>query len=169
MENRKLQPHEIAGYIPHGLKIKCWITKADAIMGLYKSFSGESWDLWAVVNNPDEEDQTSNCHFDDVTPLLYPISHLHDDSKGEPLIVKLAKLVYPGRDCYKMVKDDVGGVDVECNYDNVPAIFSETYCVSKHITVIEFDFFHRHLIDYRGLIDAGLAIDVTTLEINPYE
>jgi hypothetical protein len=32
-----------------------------------------------------------------------------------------------------------------------------------------FDYLHEHFIDYRGLIDEGMAIDVNTLEKNPYE
>jgi len=32
-----------------------------------------------------------------------------------------------------------------------------------------FDYLHELKIDYRGLIDAGLAIDVNTLEVNPYK
>jgi hypothetical protein len=32
-----------------------------------------------------------------------------------------------------------------------------------------YDFLNELKIDYRGLIDAGLAIDVNTLDINPYE
>jgi hypothetical protein len=32
-----------------------------------------------------------------------------------------------------------------------------------------FDYLHELKIDYRGLIDAGLAIDANTLEINPYK
>ena len=32
-----------------------------------------------------------------------------------------------------------------------------------------FDYLHELKIDYRRLIDAGLAIDVNTLEVNPYK
>jgi hypothetical protein len=32
-----------------------------------------------------------------------------------------------------------------------------------------FDFLHELKIDYRGLIDAGLAVDCNTLEVNPYK
>jgi len=32
-----------------------------------------------------------------------------------------------------------------------------------------FDKFHEWMFDYRGLISAGLAIDVNTLPENPYE
>lgn len=55
------------------------------------------------------------------------------------------------------------GVWADCIDEGWPTVQTEM------MTVHVIDWLNAHFFDYRGLIDAGLAIDVNTLPENPYE
>ena len=184
---RKLELHEIAGYLPYGLGIKCNITKAHTLFGYYKTFY-QQWEEWAVVNDPDEENQTSNVLFDDIAPILRPLSDLYKPitHNGEEIvpIVELAKRAFNFnvndwnmvidansnfyRSVYFVREKTIQKEIIYFWYDKAGyfAINNSVFHTSQYGL---FDYLHELKVDFRGLIDAGLAIDCNTLENNPYK
>ena len=75
--------------------------------------------------------------YTNVKPYLFPISSMSEDLKNK-LYTNLTKLEL------KAINDEI-----------------------EHsvVTAFEIDFYHKHHIDYRGIIPMGLAIDATGLNI----
>jgi len=159
---RKLELFQIAGYLPHGL---------------YWNVNGRnSWYSLGSVSCIIYEEEVLT-----YKPILRPLSDLyrtitHNGKEIVP-IVELAKICIPHREW--MFGD---GLAVTVEKD-----FGLMYDARKHakgFVLIDdvagaigfvfnqyqlFDYLHELKIDYRGLIDAGLAVDVNTLDVNPYE
>ena len=53
-------------------------------------------------------------------------------------------------------------------FDATGMLYTTASCIDSDWPMV-FDKFHEWMFDYRGLISAGLAIDVNTLPENPYE
>lgn len=53
-------------------------------------------------------------------------------------------------------------------FDATGLLYTTAGCIDSDWPMV-FDKFHEWMFDYRGLISAGLAIDVNTLPENPYE
>lgn len=53
-------------------------------------------------------------------------------------------------------------------FDTAGLLYTVGGCMDSDWLMV-FDKFHEWMFDYRGLISAGLAIDVNTLPENPYE
>lgn len=53
-------------------------------------------------------------------------------------------------------------------FDSAGLLYTVGGCMDSDWLMV-FDKFHEWMFDYRGLISAGLAIDVNTLPENPYE
>jgi beta-mannanase len=182
---RKLELKDICGYLPYRLNIKYY--KSDIIicvqyLGLYSE----------DIEYYDCNGASYNQYY--ATPILRPLSDLYRriTHNGKEIIpmVELAKIAEPnyvwkinkkmaireiiyetwtdkiyfgytglhryfkstkrdGRYFYSMYQDD----NVEYIPDQIPL----------------FDYLHELKIDYRGLIDSGLAIDANNLETNPYK
>ena len=58
------------------------------------------------------------------------------------------------------------GIDFRIEYIEFVSQRKENEVVPNQYQL--FDYLHSRFIDYRGLIDAGLVVDVNTLENNPY-
>ena len=175
MENRELNIKDIAGYLPYGLKYKM---------------------PYGLVTESEPMPFVITDYIDDVCynirrqykPILRPVSDIyrtitHDGEEITP-IVELAKLV---TDCEWSLAVEVGDDDdddkfIYAKYDveNWKFFFSEYERAFRFLNHCDcdrwvtnqyylFDYLHELKIDYRGLIDAGLAIDCNTLEINPYK
>jgi len=171
---RKLELKDVSGYFPYGLKV------------LHDGYVKEAFAIGFQVKNPmvslfwDDGKRARNDNFDLNTckPVLRPLSNLcktiiHNGKEIVP-IVELAKIAFPNT-AWILSKD-----------------FEEKYCAKylglefnfvKHLKsfyiwrvdedfgvnnqYILFDYLHELKIDYRGLIDAGLAISVYGLPENP--
>lgn len=72
-----------------------------------------------------------------VKPCLFPLSSMSEDLKNE-LYTNLTELEL------KAINDEIE---------------------HSAVSAFEIDFYHKHHIDYRGLIPMGLAIDATGLDI----
>ena len=110
-------------------------------------------------------------------PILHPISDLYrtitHNGKEIVLILELAKIAYPNfqmedwilpENCtsaYHTKKKISFWYSKNSGFDND--------CVYSENQYQLFDYLHELKVDYRGLIDSGLAIDVNTLENNPYK
>jgi hypothetical protein len=53
-------------------------------------------------------------------------------------------------------------LDQRIEYSKTLVVFNESHCSQTHES---YDWFNKNNLDYRGLIDMGLAIDATNLNI----
>jgi len=170
---RKLELCDIAGYLPYGLYVDANLLSGkycNKVLGLYES------ELFVKYSH------THICLFlNTVKPILYPIDSLygpitHNGKEIVP-IVELAKIVRPNYD-WKLSKDNICyACGEKPNFfiifyyqDNAFEVYNTRGIKSIYGNQYQlFDYLHELKIDYRRLIDAGLAIDCNTLDINPYK
>jgi len=171
---RKLELKDIAVYLPYGLKIM------DFESEVIYPFLGYEIDttLTKIILYDEETDWWNLSNF---KPILRPISDLyriitHNGKEIVP-IVELANMVING--CEFVVEN--------CKGNNYARFGNNYFTFGRgsflYFQIIEnenikfdiknqyklFDYLHELKIDYRGLIDEGLAIDANTLDNNPYE
>lgn len=111
-------------------------------------------------------------------PILRPISDLykkitHNGKKMIP-IIELAKISKKKEEWELYIANEIkGAVNKEYVFSFTCGQFVLYDTIDADIEAIRqtdlFDWLDEHLFDYRGLIDAGLAVDVNTLEENPYK
>lgn len=171
---RLLELKDIAGYLPHGLRV----------------MNSVDMTIWTIDMLSTEVDYSTSIlptyHFTHVKPILRPMSDLtkeitHQGEKFVPL-VKLAGILRP-RFQWKLNEKGTGCVDVESPrhtfwFDGnsfFTRVFIPPFSKQLERVVIEpcdqiigFDKLTAWLFDYRGLIPAGLAVDANTLPENPY-
>lgn len=91
------------------------------------------------------------AHSDSIKPILFPLSAINQEIEvgGEKIILT---------DFYTCINRINGGLETYMNpYIPIDVIWNYI------------DIFNRYHIDYRGLIDKGLAISVFDLPENPYK
>ena len=177
MKKRELEYKDIAGNLPYGLKIM------DFESGMVYTLLGYEIDTTLTkILLYEEEDWWNLSNF---KPILHPPSDLyrtitHNGKEIIP-IVELAKIACPPYHEWELFTDIA--VSIRANRF-ITGKFS--YCESEGYFIYTipdsdvknsvknlpqlFDYLHELKIDYRGLIDAGLAIDCNTLgEDNPYK
>jgi len=165
---KKLEYKDICGYLPHDLKIM------DNERETVYPFLGYEIDttLTKILLYDEETDWWNLSNFKPIlrpnTDLYKPITH---NGKEIVPILELAKT--------QRAFDWVVGED---DFGNLCAKYGEVFFGFKnHSFYLHdfsndliydqyqlFDYLHELKIDYRGLIDAGLAISVHDLEFNPY-
>jgi hypothetical protein len=158
---RKLELKDIAGYLPHRLNI--WIPGGTDEVGML--------DRYGIVFNADKTDRYSLGFY---KPILHPHSDLYrpvmHNGKEVVHIVELARLHNP-----KLLWKHNGATAInelyEFGYDYDFGFFCYFGSLKCHINnqYQLFDYLHELKIDYRGLIDVGLAVDCNALEDNPYK
>ena len=79
----------------------------------------------------------SDCELETIRPYLFPLSSMSETLKDE-------------------LADELIELEIKVLGDEIPHSVVATF---------EIDFYHKHHIDYRGLIPMGLAIDATGLNI----
>lgn len=107
--------------------------------------------LLTISNDIDYDEQfwiNGLYDIDEVKPYLRPMSNMTDKELTEFLEIK-------GR--------NLNSEELKTFREGVTAIVSTLSSYSKHI-----DWLNKYHFDYRGLIEKGLAIEVTK-ENNPYE
>lgn len=143
---KTLELKDICGYLPYGLKYQWTNMKSVRLISLtdevdYSSQHSLStaWE-WMVHRQ--------------ARPILRPMSDLTKEitHKGEKF-VPLDVLNNRGH----FIEFDAAGL-----------LYTVGGCMDSDWLMV-FDKFHEWMFDYRGLISAGLAIDVNTLPENPYE
>ena len=160
MKDRKLELYEIAGYLDNDLHLYNPVT---GIVGQYQH-------PYLVIAN----DIVKNNRIT-LIPVLYPIDALYKtithNSKEIVPIVEIGRMVdninadlwklgeYAGKPCAKKRTSYL-------IFDKLGRFQYSGYNVNS---IKLFDYLQELKIDYRGLIDAGLAIDANTLEVNPYK
>ena len=177
---RKLQFFEIAGNLPYGLKV---IDNRERII---YSLLGTEIDttlckvlMYGDTYNHDDDDWWP---LSELTPILRPRSDMyrtitHNGKEIVP-IVKLAKIAFGNEFDFKLFDKNA---QFKGNGDNIHFWYSEKFeafgafrtKADIHLPIHNqyqlFDYMNELKIDYRGLIDAGIAIDANTLETNPYK
>ncbi|WP_418677602.1 hypothetical protein [Alistipes indistinctus] len=143
---KTLELKDICGYLPYGLKYQWTNMKSVRLISMtdevdYSSQHSLStaWE-WMVHRQ--------------ARPILCPMSDLTKEitHKGEKF-VPLDVLNNRGH----FIEFDAAGL-----------LYTVGGCMDSDWLMV-FDKFHEWMFDYRGLISAGLAIDVNTLPENPYE
>lgn len=167
---RELTLTDIAGYLPYGLKIQDEDQDIWTIRQLGNADPCVDGDVGLIFDDGGYEYYT---YIDDMRPVLRPMSDLYkeitdkDYNGGKPFvpIVELAKARHHH---FSRFKFNAAGQFVACKpKDNSISIWY-TYDMDR-LSFAEFDLLHRLKLDYRGLIDAGLAVSVYDLKRDPYE
>jgi len=178
---RKLDFKDIAGYLPYYLKVL--IKRNFDIIG---TAIGETNGYMRIFGE-DAEDYFEESE-DFIKPILLPLSDLyrtiiHNGKEIVP-IVELARICYShiqnieirnglgGKFCFvdRRLANHQFGFYFEEKTNSFRSVYLANYTDDIVINQYKlFDYLHELKIDYRGLIDAGLAIDVNTLETNTYK
>ena len=159
---RKLELKDIAGYLPYGL------------MGIFRNMNEPVFYTTGIKSFNGRLEVTIN---EDTKPILRPLSDLyktitHNGKEIVP-IVELAKIAIGSNKTSFNTGDEVVCVEgfvffYHKNGFNIRLVLGESE-VSVHNQYQLFDYLNELKIDYRGLIDAGLAVSVYDLENNPYK
>jgi hypothetical protein len=166
MKGGKLEIKDICGYIPHGLAYQAVFYNDITVIHNYFDY----YILNKIIENLDKD-----------TPILRPISDLyktiiHNGNEIVP-IVELARITRPALN-WKLaidVEDLPCASDTdyfyEFDFDTKMRSFVMFWKNTENLVPNQFqlfDYLDELKIDYRGLIDAGLAIDANALECSPY-
>lgn len=173
--------NELTARLPYGLKmygIGCGIQTLKGIR--FDDLTG-----WGVEVENVRGDR-SNFDLKDLKPLLYPISSMTEDQLKE-----LTHLVLARRDYYSKIKEikwksfefkhnywevslqlirervtkkEDSGIDSDRVTNLVIALGDRASNISHHVTPDEVSWFNKHHIDYKGMIDKKLAVNLTGLE-----
>lgn len=176
---KTLELKDIAAYLPYGLKV-CH----DKHIGPDTLF-----EMWFHPIKADERivcGVNSILELSEIKPILRPMSDLTKEiiHRGEKFVpmVKLASILRPGFQ-WKLNEKGTGCVDAESPrhtfwFDGnsfFTFVFIPPYSKQLERVVIEpcdqiigFDKLAEWKLDYRGLIPGGLALDLNTLDRNPY-
>ena len=156
---RELTLTDIAGYLPYGLNIY------DRKRGITTVWNWQSADC-SDWNGEDKVETISGEQYSEelvlATPVLRPMSDIYkeitdkDYNDGKPFI--------PSDHLKELLDGDFEDcLILDCRIKYSPSEF----WYSDMSAIL--DMFHQLKFDYRGLIDAGLAISVHDLKQNPYE
>jgi hypothetical protein len=167
---RKLELKDICSYLPHGLYV-LYKTKQHKCVSLCRRESEYFVGIERVRNG---YKSNNICVIETIKPILRPLSDLYETiiHNGKEIIpiVELAKIHNPNLE-WKHNQATALNQLYEFGYDydfGFFCYFQDEKCYIYNQYQL-FDFLHELKIDYRGLIDAGLAIYVNRLEYNPYE
>ena len=146
---KTLELKDICGYLPYGLRIMRSPTNVPVVaelLDIRKDFT-----------------ILGAGHIDTYRAVLRPMSDLTKEitHRGE----KFVPMVELG-ECANV---EIEVADFEFKRDKVIDVLFHNILSGERSSIIIFDKFHEWMFDYRGLISAGLAIDVNTLPENPYE
>jgi hypothetical protein len=137
LENKELLIKDLCARLPYGIQVQ------DIRCGI----SGKLHDMLVFPlykgNNVHDYIATTNfytdCYYDDIVlfkPYLFPLSSMTEEQKKE---------------FDQLLELELKAINDEINHTQA--------------TEFEVDFYHKHHLDWRGLIPMGLAIDATGLNI----
>jgi hypothetical protein len=171
---RKLELKDICGYLPYKLKVlyehsDTATVEVINIKGGVQLCEKGDWRKYHILK------EIEKCK-----PILRPLSDLyktitHNGKEIVPLL-ELAKMAFP-KFHFEMGKalcftEDTHYGILQFYYSDGSFLANLVDRSSRYARIDNqhqlFDYLHELKIDYRGLIDSGLAIDANTLETNPY-
>lgn len=141
-EDKELLLKDLCARLPYGVKL-----------GFYASATKQTYICTLLGLEPQEDEpviaKTENGSFymlaGNVKPYLFPLSSMTDEQCEE-------------------LKQEYCNIACE----NIKKMFAnpdESHLYSSKSSSFEIDWLNKHHIDYRGLIEKGLAIDATGLNI----
>lgn len=141
-EDKELLLKDICARLPYGVKVECkWkIPAPNNTYGMYCTLDSFLLDQ---IYNVDDVD----VPFDEFKPYLFPLSSMTEEQKNE---------------CFKgtpLEIDKYGGIAVKDD------LYGGSLYTDLEIYLEVIDWLHKNHFDYRGLIEKGLAIDATGLNI----
>jgi hypothetical protein len=163
--DRELKKHEIAGYLPHNL------------FGVF-DVNSQILDIERVIYGAEIPLHGYNCGGTVAAfkPVLRPCSDMYrtvtHNGKEQIPIVECAKIYYSELK-WNMHEKDMYAESGNWQFYYCNGFISfrkdtrEYHPVENQYQL--FDYLNELKIDYRGLIDAGIAVSVYDLEINPYK
>jgi len=174
----KLQLENIQGYLAHGLKVKNLNPFNDYSGGKEILTIDGTYYLYPESKEPifsmSFKEYSTGKSFDSCTPILRKLELTKIIKvKGVEIIpiVELAKIAFPLQNwelgVYVAVAEYIKD-DIHFWYVNSVKSFSNNFKIYTPNQLQLFKWLYANLYDVDGLIDAGLAIDADTLEINPY-
>ena len=142
-ENKELLLKDLCARLPHKIKFlrESWNFESDQELSVIESL--EDIDKDGYINN------TKVYKVEDIKPYLFPISSMTDEQ------------------CYMFY---CKFVENETAYNDFKKYYFDSHLWNKILTSINdcgdiIDWFNKNYFDYRGLIEKGLAIDATGLNI----
>jgi hypothetical protein len=179
MKELEVKLANIAGYMPYGLKV---YDENEKTMFTVKGIEFDT----ELFNAQEDENDWLNIRY--FKPILRPLSDIwraitHNGKEVVP-IVKCAKKIFksPRWKVYEEIQSM--GLGPYLEIEKVPdklllcfwydlgqfRIHIEGHKAEMHCEQIKLlDYLNELKIDYRELIDSGLAIDANTLKPNPYD
>ena len=152
-----LLQQDLCGRLPYGVKIETeYFTKA-ILVEIRKNISyGACKDLLVTYDisgeeTPYQSEQRSSI-ISKIKPYLFPLSSMTEEQFVELKV--FADLTYEGN-TLELVEWDNNYKTLEFWLEEIP---------SYHLIKV-FDWLNKNHFDYRGLIERGLAINATNLEI----
>jgi hypothetical protein len=184
---RQLELKDICGYLPYGLVLKAKESKK-----LINCFGVNLHYYQSIIGMFQNEYSTYSYNLCDFEPILNPLTNLYKTitHNGKEIIpiVELAKIAEPNcvwkinkemaiRDIiHKTWKDKIyfgyNGLHrkpMDKRHRYFYSLYQDDNVEYIPDQIPLFDYLHELKIDYRGLIESGLAIDANTLETNPYK
>ena len=153
-EEKELLRKDLCARLPYGVKAK--VLNEDI---LRYDYSSEEGGFVKGIENINDGLFVIKCRkdgyvlsYDEFKPYLFPLSSITKEMMEEPNIYGFFK--------YRDTIANVGHLESK----NGVSEEIYTYIDIESVSVL-IEFFHSHHIDYRGLIEKGLAIDATGLDI----
>ena len=128
---------DLSARLPYGVKVRYSSTKEFITCKLHSTNP-----IYKIVDLWNEKACFNSVHISKIKPYLFPMSSMTDEQKDELLLIV----------CELNDSD-------EWRYGHIIYI-DDAYQMDKLL-----DFYHKNHLDYRGLIEKGLAIDATGLNI----
>jgi len=150
-QEKELLLKDLCARLPYG--VICHYDTIVPMVGKVKSYDK----LRAISEFDNKPCFQFNCNrdifdFDNIKPYLFPLSSMTDDMMEELNVNGFFKYC-----------DSITNVShLKSNKGISEEIY--TYIDIENISFL-IEFFHSHYIDYRGLIERGLALDATGLNI----
>jgi hypothetical protein len=144
-ENKDLLIKDLCSRLPYGVKLKCVSYKMTCI-GPYK--------LDTIVLDRIFNENTEYVPFDEFKPYLFPLSTMTEEQSME--LFKLFGISLVDSICTDYIKIN------ECT--GITFFLNKGFDVETHLDKL-IDWLNKNHFDYRGLIEKGLAIDCTNLNI----
>jgi hypothetical protein len=134
-EQKDLLIKDLCGRLSHGVKCKILETNEVKILGSIQYDSENT--LFDFWEDEQKIQYGHQLYLSEFKPCLFPLSSMSEDLKNE-LYTNLTELEL------KAINDEIE---------------------HSAVSAFEIDFYHKHHIDYRGIIPMGLAIDATELNV----
>ena len=164
-EDKELLLKDLCGRLPYGVKAEVTNTqgyhhdniakKGEKTIDTLKGFDS-SYDCFTVYhNNPLDWGWTcSEIDIEDIKPYLFPLSSITEEQAIELFNIFGISLVDSVEENYIKVNEITG----------ITFFFQNGFDVETHLDKL-IDWLNKNHFDYRGLIEKGLAIDATGLNI----